>query len=213
MSTIGKLKDKFERSTGKMTDGPQNIMSSLVRAVVIQLADHIVDPQLPDDSSEGHRTIQAALDAAVAGESIYISPGTYRENLSLSAWTAAVKGQIHVFAEPGKVFIAPTSGKPLDVAGACTGAAIVHFHGVRFVAIDGQVPIDNTPTSGSPEIHLWDCDVEGNTASDATATDAIVSRGSWFETEPTATKSTGLLYVGAAYTPSTPGGAVANIDT
>lgn len=186
-----KLSEHFNSSDRTINGGDKETLGRLLAYVLAHGCTRIVDPTIAAGSREGHATIQAALDAAEAGDSIWIKPGTYAENILLTSWDTADKNDIRVFARPGSVHIAPASGKALEVAGAVVGPVNLYLHGIIIDGFAGSAPIDNTPSSGAFNLHLdHECVVNGNTAATGVAgavgsVSKIFTREAVFQTPPT----------------------------
>lgn len=123
-------------------------------------------------AAEGtHTTIAAALTAASSGDTIFIRPGTYTENLTLKAGVNIVANEVDAytpnvtiigkatFTAAGTVSI---SGIRLqtnsDFALAVTGSAasVVNLYNC-FLNFSNNTGISFTSSSGSSQIVAWDC--------------------------------------------------------
>ncbi|WP_193368411.1 hypothetical protein [Pelagibius marinus] len=125
-------------------------------------SDYLVDVEKIEFQGDGTtvwlvaegQSIQAAVDAAQEGDTIFIGCGIFAESVSVD------KALHFIGAGPGETIIAPPGGSGFDLVGDLGSGATVSFDGLSILgAADYGIEVNGT-TLGTLEIH--DTHFEGN---------------------------------------------------
>lgn len=141
-------------ATGLVTLTPEQAAAVLTGVLGVQgnlqlngaaVAPMVLTVGFSADTSFG--SIQAAINAAADGATIYIAGGTYAENLTLNGKS------VHLRAVGGEtVAIDPVSGDALTLSGDFGAESIVSVHGVHFTGASHGIRVKDGVVLGTLEL-------------------------------------------------------------